>query len=191
MQRRHLFAIGVAVAVAACHDAATAPTALTADPQPTLQRAAPPRGTGLVIHNVTSTPIPLLGNAVFNGDLIITQLALTQVGGLQVSGTLIGTITGVGQTINQNFTTDILLSSNGSGSSCSVVTVDLSPINVNVAGKIVSVDLTQAAATVGAQGPLGNLLCALTSLLNSGAGGVVSALLRVINAILSGGLPTP
>jgi hypothetical protein len=188
MQRRHLFVLGVAVAIAACHDAATAPKALKADPEPTFQQ----QGTGLVIHNVTSTPIPALGNLVFNGDLVITRLVLTQAGGLQVNGTLIGTITGVNQTlINQNFTTDVLLSSNGSGSSCSVVTVDLSPINVNVGTQVVAIDLTRAAATVGAQGPLGNLLCALTSLLNSTAGGVVSALLRVINAILSGGLPTP
>ena len=187
MQRRHLFVLGVAVAIAACHDAATAPKALKPDPEPTFQQ----QGTGLVIHNVTSTPIPALGNLVFNGDLVITQLVLAPLGGLQVNGTLIGTITVLNQAINQNFTTDVLLSSNGSGSSCSVVTVDLSPINVNVGTQVVAIDLTRAAATVGAQGPLGNLLCALTSLLNSTAGGVVSALLRVINAILSGGVPTP
>src|SRR4030081_2358504 len=99
MQSRHLFLLGVAVTIAACQDATTAPTALSSDPEPAFQRAAARRGTGLVIHNVTSTPIPLLGNAVFNGDLVITQLALPQVGGLQVSGTLIGTITGVSQKI--------------------------------------------------------------------------------------------
>jgi hypothetical protein len=45
--------------------------------------------------------------------------------------------------------------------------------------------------TVGAQGPLGSLLCALTSALNSGVGSVVSAVLAIVNAILAGGLPTP
>jgi hypothetical protein len=72
-----------------------------------------------------------------------------------------------------------------------VLTVDLAPINVDVAGQIVSVDLTQANATVGAQGPLGSLLCTLTSLVNRGIGGAVSALLSVINGILGGGTPTP
>jgi hypothetical protein len=191
MQTRQLFVLGVAVAIAACHDAATAPTSLSADRGPAMQRAAPPKGTGLVLHNVTSTPIPLLGDAVFNGEVVITQLALNAVGGLTASGTLVGTIGAVGQTINQTFTTDVAISGSGNGNSCSVLTVDLAPINVDVAGKIVSVDLTQANATVGAQGPLGSLLCTLTSLVNRGIGGAVSALLSVINGILGGGTPTP
>jgi hypothetical protein len=191
MRKRQLLVLGVAVAIAACHDATTAPTALSAGPTPTSARAAPPQGTGLVLHNVTSTPIPLLGNAVLNGEVVITQLAVNAVGGLTASGTVIGTITGVGQTINQDFTTDVAISGSGNGNSCSVLTVDLSPINVDVAGQIVSVDLTQADATVGAQGPLGSLLCTLTSLVNRGVGGAVSALLSVINAILGGGTPVP
>jgi hypothetical protein len=191
MQSRQLFVLGAAVAIAACHDTPTAPTALSAHPAPAPARAAPPKGTGLVLHNVTSTPIPLLGDAVLNGEVVITQLALNAVGGLTASGTLTGTITGVGQTITQDFTTDVAISGSGAGNSCSVLTADLSPINVDVAGQIVSVDLTQTNATVGAQGPLGSLLCTLTRLVNSAAGGAVSALLGVINAILGGGLPAP
>lgn len=191
MQRKQLLVLGVAVVVAACHDAATAPTLLSPDRGPVMQRAAPPAGTGLVLHNVTSTPIPLLGDAVLNGDVVITQLALNAVGGLTASGTLVGTIGAVGQTINQTFTTDVAISGSGNGNSCSVLTVDLAPINVDVAGQIVSVDLTQANATVGAQGPLGSLLCTLTKLVNRGVGGAVSALLSVINGILGGGTPTP
>jgi hypothetical protein len=191
MQKRQLLVLGVAVAIAACHDAATAPSALSADREPMSQGAAPPAGTGLVLHNVTSTPIPLLGDAVFNGDVVITQLALNAVGGLTASGTIVGTIGAVGQTIDQTFTTDVAISGSGNGNSCSVLTVDLAPLNVNVAGQVVSVDLTQANATVGAQGPLGSLLCTLTSLVNRGVGGAVSALLSVVNAILGGGTPTP
>jgi hypothetical protein len=191
MQRRQLFILGVAVAIAACHDATTGPTALSAGPTPASARAAPPQGTGLVLHNVTSTPIPLLDNAVLNGEVVITQLALNAVGGLTASGTLTGTITGVSQTITQDFTTDVAISGSGNGNSCSVLTVDLSPINVDAGGQIVSVDLTQVNATVGAQGPLGSLLCTLTNLVNRGVGGAVSALLSVINSILGGGTPTP
>jgi hypothetical protein len=192
MKRGHLLALATAAAVVACQDAPTAPsTALTADRAPVQQRAAPPQGTGLVLHNVTSTPIPLLGNAVFNGEVVITQLAVNAVGGLTASGTLIGTIGALGQTINQNFTTDVAISGSGNGNSCSVLTVNLAPINVAVASQIVSVDLTQANATVGAQGPLGSLLCTLTNLLNKTAGGAVSALLSVINAILGAGAPRP
>jgi hypothetical protein len=180
----------VALPAAACHDA---PTSAVATPVPggaAFQRAAP-AGTGIVLNNVTSTPIPLLGNVVFNGTAVITQLALNAVGGLQASGTLTGTIGALGQTITQNFTTDVVISGSGNGNSCSVITVDLAPINVNVLGQIVAIDLTAANANVGAQGPLGSLLCSLTSALNSAVGGAVSALLRVINGILGGSLPAP
>jgi hypothetical protein len=193
MKKGHLLALATAAVVVACHDASTAPsTALSASSGAVQQRAAaPPQGTGIVLHNVTSTPIPLLGDAVFNGEVVITQLAVNAVGGLTASGTLIGTIGTLGQTINQNFTTDVAISGSGNGNSCSVLTVDLSPINVDVAGQIVAVDLTQVNATVGAQGPLGSLLCALTNVINQTAGAAVSALLSVINGILGGGVPTP
>jgi hypothetical protein len=191
MQRRRLFLLGVTVAIAACHDATTAPTALSAGPAPASARAAPPKGTGIVLHNVTGTPVPGVGNAVFNGEVVITQLALNAVGGLTASGTIVGTVTVVGQQINQNFTTDVAISGSGNGNSCSVLTVDLSPINVDAAGQIVAVDLNPVNATVGAQGPLGSLLCTVTKLVDRGVGGAVSALLSVINAILGGGTPAP
>jgi hypothetical protein len=190
MNRRHLLALGATVSLLACNDASTSPSSLRADASPLAQQS-PPRGTGLVIDNVTGTTIPLIGNGVFRGELVITQLALNPVGGLVVNGTLIGRIGAIGQTINQSFTTDLLLLSTGSGNTCSAVTINLAPINVNVAGQLVAIDITKGGVTVGAQGPLGSLLCALTSALNSGVGSVVSAVLAIVNAILAGGLPTP
>jgi hypothetical protein len=193
MKRRHLLALATAAAVVACHDASTAPsTALSADRGAVQARAAaPPRGTGIVLHNVTGTTLPLVGDGVFNGEVVITQLGVNALGGLTVSGTLIGTITGLSQQISQNFTTDVAISGSGNGNSCSVITVDLSPITVNTISGIVAVDLTQVNATVGAQGPLGSLLCALTNVLNQSTGAALSALLSVINAILGGRVPTP
>jgi hypothetical protein len=191
MNRRHLLALGATVSLSllACQDASTSPKSISADMTPLTQQA-PQRGTGLVIDNVTGTTLPLIGNGVFHGELVITSLALNAVGGLVVNGTIIGKIGAVGQTINQSFTTDLLLSSTG-GTTCSAVTINLAPINVNIAGQLVAIDVTKGGVTVGAQGPVGNLLCALTSALNSGVGSVVSAVLNIVNAILAGGLPTP
>jgi hypothetical protein len=193
MKKGHLLALATAAAVAACHDAPTAPsTALSADRSAVQARAAaPPRGTGIVLHNVTGTPIPLVGDAVFNGEVVITQLAVNAVGGLTASGTLIGTIDALGQRINQNFTTDVAISGNGNGNSCSVLSVDLSPITLDVLSPVVAVDLNPVNATVGAQGPLGGLLCALTNVVNQVGGTAVSTLLSLINGILGGGVPTP
>jgi hypothetical protein len=192
MTRRHLLLLGTTVSLLACHDAApTSPASISPDATPLAQRAAPPAGTGLVLDNVTSTPIPLLGDVKFHGDAVITQLALNAVGGLTASGTLTGTIKAVGQPINQTFTTDVAISGNGGGNNCSVLKVDLAPINVDVAGQIVAVDLQQTNVNAGAQGLLGTLLCTLTSAINSGVGGVVSGLLSLINGILAGGVPTP
>jgi hypothetical protein len=191
MNRRHLLALGATVSLSllACQDASTSPRSISADATPLAQQA-PTSGTGLVIDNVTGTTLPLIGNGVFHGELVITRLALNAVGGLVVTGTIIGRIGAVGQTINQSFTTNLLLSSTG-GTTCSAVTINLAPINVSVAGQLVAIDVTKGGVTVGAQGPVGNLLCALTSALNSGVGSVVSAVLNIVNAILAGGLPTP
>lgn len=128
MKTRLLLTFCVAIPIVACHDAPTPTAPLAADNQTAAQQIQP--GTGLVIHNVTSTPIPLLGNAVFNGDLVITKLALNAVGGLTASGKLVGTISAIGQTINQDFTTDVFISRTGAGNSCTAVSLDLAPINV-------------------------------------------------------------
>jgi hypothetical protein len=144
------------------------------------------RGTGLTLSNVTSTPIPLLGNAVFNGQAVITQLAVNAVGGLEATGTITGTITALGIPVNQSFTTDLGISKTGSGGQCGVLSLDLAPITVNAAGQIVSIDLTAANVDAKATGPVGTLLCNLTSLLNNGVGGAVKGVLNALNGLLGG-----
>jgi hypothetical protein len=184
LMRKTLPSLALIVGIGGCSsDKITSPSAL-AVPAGAAQQFD--RGTGLTLENVTSTPIPLLGDAVFNGEVVITQLALNAVGGLEATGTISGTITGLSTPINQSFTTDVGISKTGSGGQCGILSLDLAPINVNAADQIVSVDLTEANVDAKAVGPIGPLLCTLTSLLNRGVGGAVNGVLNALNGLLGG-----
>ena len=185
LAKKRLLSLAFVVAIGACADQPTSPKPLVPADGPALQKFD--RGTGLALSNVTSTPIPLLGDVVFNGNVVITQLALNAVGGLEATGTITGTITTLGiPIINQDFTTDVGISKTGSGGQCGLLTLDLAPINVDAAGQIVSVDLTAANVDAKATGPVGSLLCVLTSLLNKGLGGAVNGVLNALNGLLGG-----
>ena len=184
LARNTVHSLALILGIAACSDHPTSPAPLALPDGSASQRFD--RGTGLTVDNVTSTPIPLLGNAVFNGEVVITQLALNAVGGLEATGTIAGTIAGVGTPINENFTTDVGISKTGSGGQCGVLSLDLAPIGVHVLDQIVSVDLTAANVDAKATGPVGTLLCTLTSLLNKGLGGAVNGVLNALNGLLGG-----
>lgn len=184
LTRKTVLSLTLVLGIGACSDQPTSPVALTRPDGPAYQKFD--RGTGLTLSNVTSTPIPALGNAVFNGQVVITQLALNAVGGLEATGTITGNVTALGIPISQNFTTDLGISKTGSGGQCGVLSLDLSPISVNAAGQIVSVDLTAVNVDAKAMGPVGTLLCTLTSLLNRVAGGAVNGVLNALNGLLGG-----
>ncbi len=181
--RKTILFLALVLGTGACSNEPTSPArpALPADPSFQFDR-----GTGLTLNNITSTPIPLLGDAVFNGQVVITQLALNAVGGLEATGTITGTITALGIPVNQSFTTDLGISKTGSGGQCGVLSLDLAPINIDAAGQIVSVDLTAANVDAKAEGPIGTLLCTLTSLLNRGVGAAVNGILNALNGLLGG-----
>ena len=186
LMRKTVRPLALVLGIAACSDHPTSPPALAVPEGAAFQFD---RGTGLTVDNVTSTPIPLLGDAVFNGEAVITQLALNAVGGLEATGTITGTITGVSTPISEDFTTDVAISKTGAGGQCGVLSLDLAPINVNAADQIVSVDLTAANVDAKATGPVGTLLCTLTTLVNRGAGGAVNGVLNALNGLLGGSIP--
>ena len=187
LRSKTVLSLALIVGVSGCSsDQISAPSAL-AVPGGAAQQFD--RGTGLTLDNVTSTPIPLLGDAVFNGEVVITQLALNAVGGLVATGTIEGTITGLSTPISQSFTTEVGISKTGSGGQCGLLSLDLAPINVDAAGEIVSVDLNEASVDAKAVGPIGPLLCTLTSLLNKAVGGAVNGVLNALNGLLGGQLP--
>jgi hypothetical protein len=79
------------------------------------------------------------------------------------------------------------------GNACSILSLDLGPINLNVLGLVIRTNQIQLRIDA-VQGPgnlLGNLLCAITGLLNPATGGTPVAntplgqLVQILNALLA------
>ena len=174
------FPLALVLALGACGENPVAPETTTIPPDASLQQGRPQRGTGLAINNVVGG-LPLIGDVQVE-QIVITEFS-TFLGGLQASGTITGTsITVPGLTITEDFTTDVLVSSTGSGR-CDLVTLDLAPIGADVFG-IVGVDIPVANVSGQGTGPVGSLLCALGSVVNPVVGGVVGGLANALNALL-------
>jgi hypothetical protein len=125
----------------------------------------------------------LPGGGTFEGVLSITNFVF-QNGQLLVSGVLEGTATvgGVVTEITQTFT-NIVASLLGGAGQCTILTLDLGPLDLNVLG--LQVDLSAISLDVTAlRGPgrlLGNLLCAVAGLLD--AGGPLQGITALLNRI--------
>ena len=146
----------------------------------------------------------LAGTNPFTGSLTITSFALRE-GELVATGVIRGVTTG--RRINQAFT-DVPVQLNGAGAApvsalapaaldpdepfvCDILFLDLGPLNLNLLG--LQLDLAEVIldvdALAGAGNLLGNLLCAVTGLLNIldlGAlvQGIIESLLGAINGLL-------
>lgn len=139
----------------------------------------------------------LKNGETLTGVLSITELSHNETDGLLASGTF--TYMVEGEEVTQNFT-DIpadLTRTMGALSSqintqqshdetgkCDVLFLDLGPLFLDVLG--LQVDLSQVLLDIDAQqgsgNLLGNLLCAVTGLLDSG--GIVDGLLKTVNNLL-------
>lgn len=185
-----VLALPLALALTACDRAPTAPPAISSTPEVAFQRPIP-AGTGIVLDNVTSLPIDLLGDVTANVNVVITGLQVSALGGLVATGTIQGTIDALGtQIVAQDFSTAVVLSGGGGPGNCQAVNVNLSPINVNVLNQTVAVDLPVTQVQVGAYGAVGNLLCTLTNLVNNLAPiGAITGVVNALTGLLSGGGP--
>lgn len=137
-------------------------------------------GPSLAIPVVNAGP-----GAVFNGTFTLRRFVATA-NGVAAVGTLTGIVTPVGGTptaIVQNVTvpTAITQAAAIAQAACPILHLDLGSLFLDVLG--LQVDLSQVLLDVGAEpGPgnlLGNLLCAVTGLLDSPGG-----LARLLNQIL-------
>ena len=135
---------------------------------------------GLTLEDVT-------GTNGFSGDVVITRIN-NRAGELVADGTLTG-IAG-DQAVTQQFrNVPLAMTSNVA---CDILNLDLGPINLDLLG--LEVDLSEVALDITAvPGPgnlLGNLLCAVAGLLDSGTGGgltgILNELLGIINRLLNG-----
>jgi hypothetical protein len=161
-------------------------------PAPSLNAAVAqdgPVGTGLVLDNLTSISLPLVGDV---GDVIIDQAVITdlkliedlagQIIGLEATGRLTGTLTATGvQIVDERFTSTLGIISAGPGQ-CELVRLDLGALNLDALG-LVTVDVPELDVTGKGSGAVGALLCTLGELLSGVIGGVTQGVQGVINAI--------
>ena len=176
MQLRILALAAPLILAVACDKQPAAPDShLT----PQAIRAQQTQGTGLILNSVTGLSLPLIGSL---GDVTINQAEITnfavvenvvgQIVGLQADGVLqlTGGVLGT-DVLTQDFSTTVAVTSSGSGQ-CSVVTLDLAPINIDAL--VAQVDVPAATVDAKGSGALGSLLCSLGQALNPVTGAVRS-----------------
>lgn len=156
--------------------------------------------TGLTLKDVAAQPVtgtglpveaPLSDGGLFTGVLTGLTATLDRAAGvIDIAGTLVGTATdalGVVTEITQEFTSSITQENLAAGDTCDILFLDLGPIFLDVLG--LTVDLSEVVLDVnavsGAGNLLGNLLCAVTGLLDNGNGGPLAGLTNLLNRIFS------
>lgn len=169
------------VAAAACSDSSrtiTEPSHI----QPSAQ-LSPSRSSALSNIPVSGTQTVNGVTTPFSGLLNITSIALNSAGQLVGSGT----ITDLSGNFIATFTDiPLTLVGTGSGASCPILQLDIGAIHLNLLGLVLDISPIQIDLTA-QQGPgnlLGNLLCAVAHLLDSGNLAGIQNLLDQINAIL-------
>jgi hypothetical protein len=148
----------------------------------TLATAAPmaqPAQTSVPVTGTTSVgtfagSLSNLSTSVVNGVLTLTGT---------LTGTLTNSTTGVTTAVSQTFSTPLTATPSGG---CTILTLNLGAIHLNVLGLVVdlapvNLDVT---AVPGAGNLLGNLLCAVTHLLDNG--GPLQGISALLNRLLTG-----
>lgn len=147
--------------------------------------AARPAGDGLLSSiDINQT----IGDVVFDGEYTATGASIVD-GVLTLTGTLTGTatntVTGITETVSETVTSAV--TAGGSAARCDVLFLDLGPIFLDLLGLVVDLSAIQLDiyAVPGAGNLLGNLLCAVTGLLDGpNLGNAVNNLLGIINGLL-------
>ena len=171
--KKQFFAIAVAIATLFVCTSAT--TVANATPSTTFHKAPP------------ATTVPVTGTVAgissFVGNLdiqrfIVRQGQLLAVGDL--TGTLTNLITGATQTVNQTIQIPVAAASG----SCSILHLDLGPLDLNLLGLQVHLDevVLDITAQSGPGAHLGKLLSAVANLLNNG--NPLVSLSGILNRIL-------
>lgn len=138
--------------------------------------------TGITAPITTTTAAGTL-----TGALQITSFALEN-GQLVANGVFNGTLTGVDGAITQITQTlsNIAVTNASTGVGCQILDLTLGPLNLDVLGLVVT--LNQVHLNITAQpGPgnlLGNLLCSVSHLLDSGNTSGLANLLNLLNGLL-------
>jgi len=151
---------------------------------PMRAEAAPPTTSGISVPLTSLVGTVVNGSTITSSVLNITSFA-NQGGALTAIGTVTTTLadaTGAIQTVTQSVAVPVDLLA--SAASCQILDLVLGPINLDLLGLVVTTNQIHLniSAVPGAGNLLGNLLCAVTHLLDSG--GPVSGLVGLLNNIL-------
>jgi len=209
-------ALALGLGVASCSDTPTAPNMSPPESAAQIRSGNGPNARGQTVSIAAVGPMKNAAGAVvanFAGTFTVTKFGFDEATRqLLVTGVLSGTATYVdgvtpAVTINETLTTTATLSKSGVASgetsifqfaqaSCGILALDLGPLHLDLLGLVI--DLNQVVLNItgqtGAGNLLGNLLCALTGLLDGVA--AIAAILNLIDAINNllgaiGGLSTP
>ena len=206
MSNRTWFLVAAAACLAsACSDHPTAPH--TASPVgPSLSRGdGAPTVAGERAALLTNVPVSgtLAGGGSFTGTLTATKITIDPTTRqLTLTGILNGAATKAGGELvavtNQTFTAPLSLNEPGTSSSivrpaaqpsCGILNLVLGPLHLDLLGLVVDLNqvVLNVAGMTGAGNLLGNLVCAVTCLLDlPGAIAAITNILGNINNILSG-----
>lgn len=173
MPQRRALSIGLSVLTAgAMLTAAAVPAAEAATPRPAAASAA--HSTGSLTTAITGT----VKGAAQNGTFTINRFvrdgnSILAVGNLRLGGTNFGTA-------------QIPVNVTDPPGSCQILHLDLAPLNLSLLGLQVHLNevVLDITAQQGSGNLLGNLLCAVTGLLDSTNGGTLSGITALLNRIL-------
>lgn len=151
---------------------------------PTFAHAAPQ---GSIAIPVTQA-LPASGafpGGTLTGLLTITSFQASN-GNLNAVGTLTGTIVdSAGQLVGNIVSAVTVPVTNSGGSSCSILHLELGPLDLNLLGLVVHLDriVLDISAQPGTGNLLGNLLCSVANLLNGS--GPLAQLVNQLNQLLA------
>jgi hypothetical protein len=203
----HALSLAAALLVAACADHPTQPKDMRTT-SPSLSRgegSGAARNADKRAELLTDMPVTgtLASGGTFSGTLTATKITIDEATRqLTLTGVLNGTALKssgeVVDVVNQSVTAPLTINRPGAVSSliqpaaqasCGILHLDLGPLNLNLLGLVVDLNevILNLTAVTGAGNLLGNLLCALTGLLDiPGAIAAITHILDTINNILSG-----
>ena len=187
MRKRFALVLPLALVIAACGREPLAPPGISAADRPLTQAGPPPRGTGLVLEGLADVSLPLVGRVdrLTIDQAVINEIVLGNVVGgivgLEVVGTVNGTVGALGTpVVDEQFTSTLTVTPGAGG--CRLVTVDLGPLNIDGLG-LVTADVDPVAVEGRGSGAVGSLLCTLGTLVSGAVGAATRGVEGVLNAI--------
>jgi hypothetical protein len=148
--------------------------------------AAPPSSTQALTVPISSAQ----SGGMLDGVFTITGFALNDAHQLVANGTFTGTLTDTaGVTTLTDEISSVVVTTAATGATCPILDLTLGPLHLDLLGLVI--DLNQVHLTITAQqGPgnlLGNLLCSVAHLLDSGGTNTaIQNLLNILNGLLGG-----